>query len=252
MDIRTFAWSEERKQFEQIDRDIAWKDEAAPKGALASLDTLKGAEQLDAIEQLGAMLYAPAISPLSKLLKDGDAATRQKCAWAISMIGTKESVMALQTYLDDSDPEVRYQAARAFEVAMPESMASDIAKRAADNAQDPRVRVKLIGALQLHAPAKLTRDTVFGVLASDAPGAVRQRAAYALTRVVGQDDVKTLLQSIENEADAYVTARLAFTLNKATGFAQNPDQVGKSKPGERGEFIEKWRNAPKEKTAAAQ
>src|ERR1044072_7833798 len=98
MDIRTFAWSEERKQFEQIDRDIAWKDEATPKAVLASLDKLKGAEQLDAIEQLGAMLYAPAIPALAKFLTSDDVAACRKAAWSISMIGTKESVMALQKY----------------------------------------------------------------------------------------------------------------------------------------------------------
>lgn len=252
MDIRTFAWSEEHKKFEQIDRDIAWKDEATPKGVLASLETSKGADQLDAIEALGAMLYAPAIPTLATFLKDGDSATRQMAAWAISMIGTKESVMALQSYLDDADEEVRYQAARVLEVAMPESMAKDMAKRVVDAKQDARVRVKLIGALQHHAPATVTRDAMLDVLMSDAPENVRQRAAYALTRVVGRDDMKTLTKAIEDEKDPYVTARLAFTLNKVTGFTQNPDQVGKSNPGERKEFIEKWRNAPKEQTAAAQ
>lgn len=254
MDIRTFAWSDERKQFDQIDRDIAWKDEATPKQALAALGKLTGAERLDTIEQLGAMLYVPAVAVLVKELKSGDAATRRKSAWAISMIGTAESVLALQPYLDDSDPEVRYQAARAFEVAMPESMAGDVAKRVLDNAQDPRVRVKLLGALQLRGAAPITRDTVLTVLASsDAQEEVRRRAAYALTRVAGKDDIATILESLGNEKDAYVAARYAFTLNRLTGLVQNVDAVGRSKPGERKEFIEKWQNAAKEeKTAAAQ
>ncbi|MCC6794433.1 MAG: HEAT repeat domain-containing protein [Candidatus Hydrogenedentes bacterium] len=254
MDIRTFAWSEEQKKFVQIDRDIAWKDEATPKSVLTSLDSLKGAEQLDAIEALGAMLYEPAIPSLAKILKSEDLAACQKAAWAISMIGTKESIMALQTYLDDKDPEVRYQAARAFEVAMPEAMGKDIAKRAADDSQDPRVRVKLIGALQLHGDPKLTRETLMGIVESKAPDAVRERAAYGLTRVVGEKDVKPLLKAIDRESNSYVTARLAFTLNKLTGFTQNAEQFGKTQPGERGEFIKKWEEAPKDgvkKTAAA-
>ncbi len=253
MDIRTFAWSEERKKFEQIDRDIAWKDEATPKAVLTSLDTLKGAEQLDAIEALGAMLYEPAIPSLAKFLKSDDLATRQRAAWAISMIGTKESVMALQTYLDDSDAEVRYQAARAFEVAMPEAMSKDVAKRAADDAQDPRVRVKLIGALQLHGDPKLARETLMSIVESKAPDAVRERAVYGLTRLVGEKDVKPLLKAIDREVDPYVTARLAFTLNKLTGYAQNAEQIGKTQPGERGDYIKKWQEAPKveeKKTAA--
>ncbi|MBM3290215.1 MAG: hypothetical protein FJY92_08700 [Candidatus Hydrogenedentes bacterium] len=251
MDIRTFAWSPERKAFEQIDRDIAWKDEAAPKGALASLDTATGADRLDAIEQLGAMLYAPAIPALSKLLKDGDEAVRRKAAWSISMIGTAESVMALRTYLDDDDAEVRYQAARAFEVAMPEALAKDVGKRATDDRQDPRVRVKLIAALQHHAPAKATRDAAFDAIASEAPEEVRQRAAYALSRAVGPDDVKALLKAIEHEADPYVTMRLAFTLNKVTGVVRPLDQVAKAAPGARQEFIDAWRSAPQDAKAAA-
>ncbi|MDZ4857391.1 MAG: metallophosphoesterase [Candidatus Hydrogenedentes bacterium] len=250
MDVRTFAWSEERKQFEQIDRDIAWKDEAVPKAVLASLDTLSGTERLDAIQQLGAMLYAPAIPKLTEILNNSEMADAQACAWAISMIGAEESIMVLKPYLDDEDPELRYQAARAWEVAMPESLADEAAKRALDNSQDPRVRVKLIGALQQHAPAKVTRDTTLKIIASDAPVEVRQRAAYALTRATGTKDIRKLLQAIANEPDVYVASRLAFTLNKLTGAPQNIEAVGKAKPGERDDFLDKWRNAPRQKAAS--
>jgi hypothetical protein len=133
-------------------------------------------------------------------------------------------------------------------------MSKEVAKRATDAKLDARVRVKLIGALQLRAEPKLARETFMNVLASEAPEAVRQRAAYAIARVVDKDDVKPLLKAIEKEADAYVTARLAFTLNKLTGYAQNIDQIGKSNPGERGEYIKNWQEAPKgeeKKTAAA-
>lgn len=249
MDIRTFAWTDDRKRFEQIDRDIAWKDEATPKAVLASLASAQGAEKLDAIEQLGAMLYGPAIPTLAELLKSGDAETRKKAAWSISMIGTEEAATTLQPYLDDADADVRYQAARAFEVAMPETAADEMAKRAQDANSDPRVRVKLIGALQHHAPAKLAEKALFEILESDAPAEVRQRASYALTRVVDPKKFDALARLFADEEDQYVTVRLAFTMNKMTEFPQDLNAIAKSKPGERKEYIQKWKEAARDKAA---
>src|SRR5690606_28066275 len=104
-------------------------------------------------------------------------------------------------------------------------------------------RVKLIGALQFHAPAKLSHDTMLDLIESDAPGVVRDRASYALTPVATDKDFRQLAKLFNAEERPYVVVRLAFTLNELTGKPQNLDDDGdlyKSKPGERDQFIEKW------------
>ncbi|MFA6240338.1 MAG: HEAT repeat domain-containing protein [Candidatus Hydrogenedentales bacterium] len=243
MDIQTFCWSQQQNAFMQIDHDIVWKDEAIPAATLASLANKKGEELTAAMGELAAMLYAPAAQALVPYLRDADAGVRQGAAKALALLGNEAVASDLAAYLSDSDPVVRRYVARSLEAAMPESLALPVAKQASDNAQDPATRVKLIGALQFHAPAAVTRDTATKIIKSDAPEDVRRRAAYALTRVVSKEDIKPLIRMFEDEKDQYVTVRLAFTLCKLTGVVldlSDKGALGQSEPGKRQEFVQQW------------
>ncbi|MCC6491219.1 MAG: metallophosphoesterase [Candidatus Hydrogenedentes bacterium] len=243
MIVRTFCWSPEQKAFIQSDYVVRWQDEGIPQAAQASLSAKQGAELIAAMEELAAMIYTPAAPALLPFLKSDDAAVRQAAAKALSLLGSAEVAGDLVTYVNDKDLAVRRYAARSLECAMPESLARDVAKLASDSGQDEETRVKLIGALQFHAPKKLTRKTALNILKSDAPESVRNRAAYALTTTVEERDVRRLATMFEKEKSQYVMVRLAFTLNELTGNPQSLDDEGelyKSQPGQRSEFTKKW------------
>lgn len=246
MDIQTFCWSSKQSAFMRIDLDIVWRDEAVPAGVLASLSGRKGAELIAGMDELAAMLYAPAAPALASYLKDADTTVRQGAAKALALLGNEEIAPDLLPYLSDSDLEVRRHVARSLEAAMPESLAMPVAKQVTDAAQDAQTRVKLIGALQFHAQAEVTRKAVWKVLTSEGPEEVRRRAAYALTRVVSKDDIKALTRLFDEETDRYVVTRLAFTLCKLTGVVVDLSDKGplsQSEPGKRREFIKQWLGA---------
>jgi hypothetical protein len=130
----------------------------------------------------------------------------------------------------------------AIEIAMPDSLAKPVAKIAKDANQDEIVRVKLIGALHLHAPA-VARETVADILKQDAPMKGRQRAAYALSRTATKDDVRMLAKLFDKEPDRFAMLALAYGLNTLTGKKVSLDSkqpLGKSEPGKRGEYVKKW------------
>ncbi|GMV95597.1 MAG: hypothetical protein AMXMBFR82_53750 [Candidatus Hydrogenedentota bacterium] len=244
MVLRTFCWSPEKKEFGLFDHVIRWEDEAIPQATLASLPDQSGAELVAAIEDLAAMIYGPAAPALVAYLDDSDPAVRQAAAKALSRIGSEAVAAELVPYLDAEDVTLRRYVARALEVAMPESLAESVAGEALDESQDEETRVKLIGALQFHAPADLTHDTMMELIESEAPGIVRDRAAYAFSRVATDKDFRKLTKLFNKEERPYVLVRLAFTLNELSGNPQNLDDDGElyqSKPGERKAFIKKWK-----------
>jgi hypothetical protein len=244
MIVRTFCWSPENKQFEVFDHVIRWQDEAIPRAALASLPNKQGAELIATMDELAAMIYAPAAPALVPYLDADDPAVRQAAAKALSLLGDPDVATKLLPYLDAVDVSVRRYAARALEVAMPESLAETVAEQVLNGEQDEETRIKLIGALQFHAPANVTHDTMMELIDPDAPGAVRDRASYALTDVVTTKDFRKLAKMFNKEERPYVVVRLAYTLNELTGNPQNLGDKGdlyQSKPGERKEFIKNWK-----------
>ena len=243
MEIRTFCWSPVENVIVQIDYYVIWRDEAVPKKALAGLPGLAGPELVEAIEELGAMLYVPAAKTLVSYLSGEDGAARRAAAKALAVIGAEGEAPDIAPHLDDPDVVVRRHAARALEVAMPKGLAKEVAKHVSESRQDEAVRRSLIGALQFHAPEKLTRKTLLALLENETSPAVRQRAVYALGRVTTKKDVKSLASLFEREEDPYAMIRLAYTLNKLTGRRQNLGKRGPlatSEPGKRGEFVRKW------------
>jgi hypothetical protein len=103
--------------------------------------------------------------------------------------------------------------------------------------------VRLIGALQLHAPADIGREAVRNILEGNAPGPVRKRAAYALAYVCTKDDVKLLTKLLDKETEPFALLRIGYALNKLTGkrVSLNDKQpLAKSTPGNRKEFISEW------------
>jgi HEAT repeat protein len=224
IEFRTFAWDKNEKKMAEIDHVIRWNDESLPKGVLASLSTLKGAELAAAAESLGAMHYEPAAEALAGLLENPDIPACRAGAKALRFTSNAALSVKLVKYLGDPDLEARRSVAAAIEAAMDPSIAGEIAKLAADPAQDARTRVSLLGALQLHAPEDLTKSTSLAVLehASD-PEEVRARAAYALGRVAAKDDVKDLAKLFESEQQGYVISRLGWIMNRVSGESQKVD-----------------------------
>jgi hypothetical protein len=244
MVMRTFCWSPERKEFGLFDYVVRWHDEAIPQEVLSSIGSKSGAELIAAMEDLAAMIYTPAAPALLSYLDAGDPAVRQAAAKALSLIGSKDVATDLVPYLNSEDVAVRRNVARALEAAMPASVAEPVAEQALNGEQDEETRIKLVGALQFHGPDKLTYKTLIDILDSDAPGPVRDRASYALTEVVTKKDFRKLARMFNREEHPYVMVRLAYTLNELTGNRQNLDDEGdlfKSKPGERKDYIKKWK-----------
>ena len=204
-----------------------------------------------AITELGAMMYPPAAPALLAYLDHEEAPVRHAAATAIRRIGSTEVAAHLLGYLDAEDLAVRREAARALEIAAEAAQAPALAAAAKDSAQDPATRVRLIGALQFHAPARLATDTLVAVLREEnAPEAVRQRAAYALTRTATADDLPVLVELFAADPSPYVVTRLTMALNEICGRRQPVGEkgpIGTSQPGERGAFIQKWLDAYRNK-----
>lgn len=243
IDIRTFAWSTVENAIVEIDHAIVPKSEDVAKAAVAALAGKRGAELARAVEEVGAMMYGPGASAVAPALKDSDAAVRRAAASALRSIGTEEAAEALAACLDDEDAAVRREAARALEIALPEGRVEEAARRAVDSAEDEDVRVALLGALQRHAPARAAKKAAFKVLASDAPEAVRRRAAYALGAIAEKGDARKLAKLVRNETDEYVLIRLGYTLNNVTGNKVplgDKSPFANSRPGTRGEFVKTW------------
>lgn len=242
--FRTFVWSTRDNQIAEIDYRVTWEDETLPQAELAKLDAAAGPELMKTIGELGAMMYQPAADPLLAYLDNEDAAVRAAAATAIRAIGNADVAPKLIDRLNGPEPAVRQELARAIEIAADNALAPKIAANALDGALDPKVRVALLGALQFHAPAALAAETCAKVLEdAAAPELVRQRASYVLGRVATVEDVPALVELFDKEASEYVLQRLAFTLNNVCGKRQPFDEksaIGKSKPGERAEFIQKW------------
>ncbi len=241
---RTFAVDTAAKGFAEVDHQIIWRDEAVPKAALAALEGADGGSLAAAVEELGAMAYAPAAQKLAEYLTSPDPAVKRAAATAIRRAGSADGADACMKSLGDGDPLVAREAARALEIMLPERLAKDAAEKLLDGGLDAKARVSLAGALQFHGEPGLAVKTFITLLKGDAPGEVRQRAAYALAHVADKKDARALAGLFEKEADPYVTIRLALALNKATGKTVRIDGKGalaKSAPGGRGEFLKVWR-----------
>jgi len=241
---RTFAVATAAKGFIEVDHQIIWRDEAVPKAALAGLQGKKGADLAKAIEEVGAMVYAPAARELSAHLTAPDPAVKRAAATALRRTGSPDAADACMKGLEDGDPQVARELARALEIMMPERLAKQAAKKLQDGRLDGQARVSLVGALQFHASPGLARKTILPLVKEEGtPKELRCRAAYALATVAEKKDIRTLTKLFENEADAYVTVRLAVVLNKLTGKLNAVDgksALAKSSPGQRAEFVQKW------------
>ncbi len=243
IEMKTFAWGTQANAVVEVDHCIICRDEAIPAALLAGLPGKKGQDLLADIDTLGATMYVPAAKSLLAYLKDSDPAIRGAASAALRSIGSGEVAQDLAPYLGDASVAVRRNVARALEIAMPESLAKTVAAQVRDSAQDETVRVSLLGALQFHAPRKLAYETAADVLKGDAPRDVRNRAAYALSRVADQGDAKALAKLVDKETEPYAVQRLAYALNRLTGKhvgLGDKQPLARAKPGERGEFVRVW------------
>ncbi|MFP6582585.1 MAG: metallophosphoesterase [Candidatus Hydrogenedentota bacterium] len=241
---RTFAFNRRANAIEQIDYFIIWQDESIPATRLAALGTLQGADLVSAIDDLGAMIYAPAAKHLLSLLDHNDASIRHAAAKAIGMISNGKISNDLLPYLTAKDAIVSKYSARAFEGAMPSKSEKKIINLLKNRNTHTDVRFHLIGALEFHGDRNKAATTFMSLLADDTiTGEVRRRAAYSLGQVADSRDTKQLIKLFEVEESQYVTLSLATALNKATGKRNNSSDNGpiaESKPGERAQFIERW------------
>ncbi len=243
IESRTFCWGTKENKIVELDHVIICRDETVPAALLSDLPKKTGEDLAKAIDELGAMAYAPAAKALVPYLAQQDTAIRRAAAASIRSIGSPEPAESLLPYLKDADPAVSTEAARALEIAMPESLAKTVAQTAQDAAVDENVRVRLIGALQFHAPADIGRKAVRNILEGNAPDPVRKRAAHALAYVCTKDDVKLLTKLLDKETEPFALLRIGYALNKLTGkrVSLNDKQpLAKSTPGSRKEFIKEW------------
>lgn len=241
---RTFAFSRRENAIEQIDYFIIWQDESIPAERLAELPTLKGAELVSAIDDLSAMLYAPAAKPLLALLDNSDATVRHAAAKAIGMISNADIANDLLPYLTADDPVVAKNSARAFEGAMPPKLEKKITTLLKKDTTHPDVRFHLVGALEFHGDGGKAATTFMALLEDESvTGELRRRAAYSLGQTSQAKHTKDLIKLFDIEESQYITLSLATALNKATGKRNNSSgngPIASSKPGERDEFIARW------------
>ncbi len=241
---RTFAWSKKDNAVKEIDYYVIWKDEATPKAVVDSLPGLEGDALVNGIREVAAMQYSPAAPALLPYLESTDPALRQATAKALALLGAEAVAEPLHALIADADPVVARGAARSIEVAMPESMAKEIAKDVQNEALDAQVREHLVGALQFHAEAGLTTKTMLDLLEKpETPVNVRRRAAYALGVTADKGNVRGLVKQFKIEPDTYTTLTLAWKLGELTGQRVDVDDdglVARSKPGQRAEFASKW------------
>ncbi len=243
---RTFAWSKLEKDIVEIDYFIVWKDEAIPQATLERLAKEQGAELVEVIDDLAAMLYAPAAKSLLSYIEHEDASVRHAAAKAIALIANDAIASEVFALLEHSDIKVSAAMARALEVALPESLVDDVARAVLDERIPDRARVHLLGALQFHAPPELTARIMLKILQDEmASSELRMRAVYALGQVATDADLKLLLKAVKNEENSYVFMTLGWKLNDLTGKRVSLSSKGafaKSAPGERREFVKEWRS----------
>ena len=204
----------------------------------------RGAELAEAIETLGAMLYAPAAEALLPYIGHDDAPVRYAAAKSISLIANESIADEVFALLDHPDPRIAAYMARALEVAAPETMVDAIAKATMDNDVASGVRFHLVGALQFHAPPERCTEAMLSILGDPrADPKLRRRAVYALGRTATKSEVKGLTNLVKREDDRYVTMTLGYTLNELTRnriSLRSNGEYAQSKPGERRDFIKKW------------
>ncbi|MBI2422451.1 MAG: HEAT repeat domain-containing protein [Candidatus Hydrogenedentes bacterium] len=248
---RTFCWSKTQEKIVEMDYFVRWQDEAVPK---AVLESLKASPTVENITEAGAMAYRPAAEALLPLLDATAPELAQAAATAIRRIGIASISPKLIPYLSHADAHVRHEVARALEIAMEPGLAGAVAAVALDKNADETTRIRLIGALQFHAPKDYATGQFMALLKSEDPSEyVRERASYALARTAGLEQREQIYALFRKEATPYVTLRLAFILNDITGRRQSLDSkapIARSKPGaEREEFVEKWESWAKKKAA---
>ena len=204
IDVTTFAWLLQEKQYGQIDHVIIWRNEALPKAALDTLKQSGSSPEIQDIEKIGAMQYLPAASVLLPFLKKNQQALRRETALALCRIGNDTVAPQLLKYLNDQDLIVRRRIARSLECAMPASVGDKVAEQVLNAQQDEKVRVTLMGALQLHAP-KVGYSTAKTLLQqTECPRALRHRAAYAFGRLATtKDDARFLRRVFKDTQDEY-------------------------------------------------
>ncbi len=222
----------------EIDHHIRCRDERLPKRLLSQLDERKGDGLRDAVEQLGAMIYGPAASKIVGYLNAEDEQLRHAAALAIERIASAAIAPELVPYLQHEDPIVRRHVARSLEAAMPEQIAERIEPHIFDESQDAIVRMRLLGAVLLHAPG---RAYEIGVKMLDTTNDdIRDRAADLVKRTATKKDIPVLVRLFGKEPRGYVTLCLAWGLDRLTGKMTDMKEIAGSKRGERDAFIKVW------------
>lgn len=248
LEIRSFAWNKIDNEFQELDRVIRYEDEALPKKLLADLPDQRGEERIETINTLGAMMYGPAATTLLTYLSEDDVTLREATARALRSIGVEEGGQVKWMSLHDDSPVVRHEIARSFEIASDEMSTIALGPLVLDDKIEETVRIPLIGAMQFHAPQPIAFETMLKLLQKDGNSdRLRERAAYALTRVATEDHVDTLIDIFEQEKSTYVMVRAAVALNKLTGVrgSTNPNsRVYRAKPGpDREKYTKRWRES---------
>ncbi len=246
--LRTFAWDKAAKTIVECDYNRFWRDISIPRAVLARLKKAEAPDLPAAVEEVGALAYAPAVETLLPLLESNDTELRRRVARALRRIGAPKATGPLMACLRDPGPTVRREAARALEIALDPSFCRPVGDLALEPALDHEVRAALLGALAAHGPYYFAMDTAELVLRqADAPPPLRERAAWVIDRVATRDDVDTLLSLVLGERQTYPLLRIGHALDRLC--AAKTDLAGdgalaKSKRGRpRDTFIKAWKSA---------
>ncbi|MHC4445906.1 MAG: metallophosphoesterase [Planctomycetota bacterium] len=225
----------------EFDGYIRWRDESQPQALLAGLDRAEGDKLVANIQRLGAMMYAPAAPAIVGYLKSDDPKIRHAAGSAIENIADAGVAAQLLGHLDHPDLIIQKHVARSLEAAMPSNMSERIARLALDETRDTTVRMRLLGALLLHGPAEKSLEVALIILNEKKPR-LRRRAADVVKRTAGKEQIPILLRLFKNEPDGHIAVCLAWGLNRITGAKVDLKKAGRSRPGQRQNMIDRWKN----------
>jgi len=223
----------------EVDHFVRWFDETQPRALVQELESATGAQRLQVIERLGAMMYHGAVSHLLPLLESADAETRRAAALALRRIADESAAPALlQRLRSISDPEVRRMLAQSIECAMPASSGRELKPLVLDSNEDREVRIALLGALSLRAPdvaADIAREAL-----QESDARVQERAADVVKRRAGKQHLKSMAALFVNHPNPYVRACMAWGFNRLLEKRVSVDKAAAVKPDERSAFLQQW------------
>ncbi|MBZ0274330.1 HEAT repeat domain-containing protein [bacterium] len=180
---------------------------------------LESSDQYVATAALHALVTIgePAVPALIEATAHKSAAVRKYAGHGLGRIGTERAVKALEALANDTDPDVRINAIRAFVRLKEPSGQFTLVRLLRDRHR--RVRVEAIRALSTMPDKKLVAPLVDAGIA-DLDGQVASEAAGVLIKI-GPDAIPALIEKMPNQPP-YARMRLCAVLGELAAKADAP------------------------------